>query len=136
MKRTCSFAPIRVESHAASALPGSVANPITAPVAAASASSRSKRWNSAALHRSRTMVESASVASTAGPVSPALSSSETWITPVPVAMPEEKPNTAAPAASPGARSTAARLRSSRRSGTDPITARPRMLPITRASSTL
>src|SRR5919106_431788 len=52
MKRTCSLAPSRVTSHAASALPGRVAMPITTPVTKACASRRSKRWKSAALQRS------------------------------------------------------------------------------------
>ncbi len=79
---------------------------------------------------------SASVASTAGPLRPAPSSSDTRITPVPVATPLARPNTPAPTASPAVPRVADFLRSSRRSGTEAITAMPRMVPMARASSTL
>src|SRR5205085_3954026 len=61
---TCTCACMRFTSHAAIALPGIVATPITTPVTMVCSSRRAKRWKSAALHRSSTMLTSASVAST------------------------------------------------------------------------
>ena len=91
---------MRETSHAAIALPGMLATPITRPVSSAAVSSSSKRWKSAALARSMTIETSASVASTAGVARPAPSSSDTRITPAPLAMPAAKPNTPEPVTIP------------------------------------
>src|SRR6185503_2642084 len=136
MKTTCSLAPTRVTSAAAMALPGMLATPITTPVKKACASSRLKRWKSAALVRSSAIDTSASVASTAGPLIPVPRRSDTRITPVPVASPLASPKMPEPTARPGRFSMTAFFLRILRSGTEAITAKPRMVPTERASSTL
>ena len=112
-----------------------VATPITTPVKKASASSRSKRWKSAALAMSITIETIASVASTAGVASPAPRRSETRITPVPVAMPVGEAEDARADGHAGRVELDLLRCRTLRSGTDAMTAPSTMLS-ERASSTL
>src|SRR5690349_17977091 len=133
---TCRCACMRLTSHAASALPGIVATPMTMPVIAVCWSRRAKRWKSAALHRSSATLMSASVASTAWPAMPVPRSSDTLMTPTPLATPLARPNTVEPIASPVRPSAILRRLSARRSGTEAMTTTPSTVPIARASSSL
>src|SRR3954468_13520630 len=136
MKRTCRWACMRLTSHAATALPGIVATPTITPAITVSSDRSEKRWKSTAFEMSSTMLIRASVASTACPDMPVPRSSETMITPTPLATPCARPNTLEPTARPRLpRAIAWRFRY-RRTGTETITMMPSIVPMARASSAL